>query len=140
MELTRRKMLAWGSSTFALATLSAIPAFAGLTEDAIAELTSGAELGEGAITLTAPEIAENGNTVPVGVDAPGAAEVTLFADGNPVPNVVTFKFGPLAGSRSASTRIRLATTQNVVAIAKMEDGSFQMAKANVKVTIGGCGG
>ncbi|MEO1115240.1 MAG: thiosulfate oxidation carrier protein SoxY, partial [Pseudomonadota bacterium] len=46
----------------------------------------------------------------------------------------------LSASRSASTRIRLATTQNVVAIAKMEDGSFQMARANVKVTIGGCGG
>ncbi|MTI43196.1 thiosulfate-binding protein SoxY [Roseibium hamelinense] len=140
MELTRRKLLAIGSSTFALASLSSLPAFASLTDDAIATLTGGADLGEGAITLTAPEIAENGNTVPIEFDAPGAAEVTLFADGNPVPSVATFKFGPLSGSRSASTRIRLAGTQNVVAIAKMEDGSFQMAKANVKVTIGGCGG
>ena len=97
-------------------------------------------MGEGAITLTAPEIAENGNTVPIGVDAPGAVEITLYADGNPVPNVATFKFGPMSASRSASTRIRLARTQNVVAVAKMEDGSFQMAKAEVKVTIGGCGG
>lgn len=140
MEMTRRKLLAFGSGTFALATLSSLPAFATLTDDAIAALTGGADMGEGAITLTAPEIAENGNTVPIAFDAPGAAEVTLFADGNPVPNVATFKFGPLSASRSASTRIRLATTQNVVAIAKMEDGSFQMAKANVKVTIGGCGG
>ncbi|MET1412113.1 thiosulfate oxidation carrier protein SoxY [Roseibium sp. HPY-6] len=140
MEMTRRKLLALGSGTFVLATLPSFPAFATLTDDAIAELTGGADMGEGAITLTAPEIAENGNTVPIAFDAPGAAEVTLFADGNPVPNVATFKFGPLSASRSASTRIRLATTQNVVAIAKMEDGSFQMAKANVKVTIGGCGG
>ncbi|WP_299472164.1 thiosulfate oxidation carrier protein SoxY [uncultured Roseibium sp.] len=140
MEMTRRKLLALGSGTFVLATLSSLPAFATLTDDAIAALTGGADMGEGAITLTAPEIAENGNTVPIAFDAPGAAEVTLFADGNPVPNVATFKFGPLSASRSASTRIRLATTQNVVAIAKMEDGSFQMAKANVKVTIGGCGG
>ncbi|WP_415715757.1 thiosulfate oxidation carrier protein SoxY [Roseibium sp.] len=140
MELTRRKLLALGSSTFALAGLASLPAFASLTDDAVAALTGGADLGEGAITLTAPEIAENGNTVPIAFDAPGAAEVTLFADGNPVPNVATFKFGPLSASRSASTRIRLATTQNVVAIAKMEDGSFQIAKANVKVTIGGCGG
>jgi sulfur-oxidizing protein SoxY len=117
-----------------------LPAFASLTDDAIAELTGGAKIGEGSVSLTAPEIAENGNTVPIGVEAPGAVEITLFADGNPVPNVATFKFGPLSASRSASTRIRLATTQNVVAIAKMEDGSFQMAKANVKVTIGGCGG
>ncbi|QFT31143.1 thiosulfate oxidation carrier protein SoxY [Roseibium porphyridii] len=140
MELTRRKILALGSSTFALASLTSLPVFASTTDDEIAALTGGAELGEGAITLTAPEIAENGNTVPIAFDAPGAVEVTLFADGNPVPNVATFKFGPLSASRSASTRIRLATTQDVVAIAKMEDGSFQTAKANVKVTIGGCGG
>ena len=140
MELTRRKMLAIGSGTFALASLTGLPALASLTDEAIAALTGGAELGEGAITLTAPEIAENGNTVPIGVDAPGAVEITLFADGNPVPAVATFVFGPLSASRSASTRIRLARTQNVVAVAKMEDGSFQMAKAEVKVTIGGCGG
>jgi sulfur-oxidizing protein SoxY len=140
MELTRRRILAIGTSTFALAGFSSLPAFASLTDDAIAELTGGAKIGEGSVSLTAPEIAENGNTVPIGVEAPGAVEITLFADGNPVPNVATFKFGPLSASRSASTRIRLATTQNVVAIAKMEDGSFQMAKANVKVTIGGCGG
>ncbi len=140
MDLTRRNVLAVGASTFAAASLAGLPAFASLTDDAIQALTGGADIGEGAITLTAPEIAENGNTVPVGVDAPGAVEITLFADGNPVPNVATFKFGPLSASRSASTRIRLAKTQNVVAIAKMEDGSFQMAKAEVKVTIGGCGG
>ena len=137
MELTRRKILALGSGALAFAGL---PAFASLTDDAIAALTGGASPAEGGITLDAPEIAENGNTVPIGVDAPGAVEITLFADGNPVPNVVTFKFGPLSASRSASTRIRLARTQNVVAVAKMEDGSFQMAKAEVKVTIGGCGG
>ncbi|WP_299154460.1 thiosulfate oxidation carrier protein SoxY [uncultured Tateyamaria sp.] len=140
MELTRRKILALSAGSVAFATLSSLPAFASLTDDAIAELTGGADVGEGTIKLTAPEIAENGNTVPIEVDAPGAVEVTLYADGNPVPNVATFKFGPLSASRSASTRIRLATTQNVVAVAKMEDGSFQMAKANVKVTIGGCGG
>ncbi len=139
MELTRRKILAIGSGAFA-ASLTGLPAFASLTDEAIAAFTGGAEMGSGAITLTAPEIAENGNTVPIGVDAPGAVQITLFADGNPVPNVATFNFGPLSASRSASTRIRLAQTQNVVAVAKMEDGSFQMAKAEVKVTIGGCGG
>ena len=57
-----------------------------------------------------------------------------------MPAVATFGFGALSASRSASTRIRLAKTQNVVAVAAMEDGSFKIAKANVKVTIGGCGG
>ncbi|MGV6804456.1 MAG: thiosulfate oxidation carrier protein SoxY [Ruegeria sp.] len=140
MELTRRKILAIGSGTLALASLSGLPAFASLTDEAIATLTGGAEIGDGGVTLTAPEIAENGNTVPIEVDAPGAVAITIYADGNPVPNVATFNFGPLSASQSASTRIRLAKTQNVVAIAQMQDGSFQMAKANVKVTIGGCGG
>jgi sulfur-oxidizing protein SoxY len=140
MELTRRKILAIGSGTLAFASLSGLPAFASPADDAVASLTGGKEIGEGLISLTAPEIAENGNTVPISVDAPGAVSVTLFADGNPVPNVVTFKFGPLSASRSASTRIRLASTQNVIAIAQMEDGTFQKASSNVKVTIGGCGG
>lgn len=140
MDLTRRKMLVLGSGTLAAAGLTGLPAFASLTDDAIAAFTGGAATGEGAITLTAPEIAENGNTVPISVSAPGAASIMLLAAGNPTPAVATFNFGPLAAAHSASTRIRLAGTQDVVAIAKMEDGSFQMAKANVKVTIGGCGG
>lgn len=140
MEFTRRNMLAISSGAFVATGLGALPAFATAADDAIAALTGGAELGAGAITLTAPEIAENGNTVPISVEAPGAVMVALFADGNPTPAVATFKFGPLNASRSASTRIRLAGTQNVVAVAQMEDGSFQKATANIKVTIGGCGG
>ena len=140
MDLTRRQALALGSATLAIASLSGLPAFASLTDEAITALTGGADVTEGGIDLIAPEIAENGNTVPVEVSAPGAVEIALFAAGNPTPAVATFKFGPLAGARSGSTRIRLAKTQQVVAIAKMEDGSFQMAQANVKVTIGGCGG
>lgn len=140
MELTRRKLLAIGASTFAIASISGAAAYASLTDEAIAALTGGAEMGEGGVTITAPEIAENGNTVPIAVEAAGAAMITIFADGNPTPAVATFKFGPLAGAHTASTRVRLATTQNIVAIATMPDGSFQMAKANIKVTIGGCGG
>ncbi len=140
MELTRRKMLVASTAAFAVTGVSALPAFASATDDAIAKLTGGADLAEGAITLTAPEIAENGNTVPIEVSAPGATMVALFADGNPTPQVATVRFGPLNPSRSAATRIRLAGTQNVIAVAQMEDGSFQKASANIKVTIGGCGG
>ena len=138
MTLTRRDILIIGSSA-AAASAFGLPAFA-MTDDMIAEFTGGADVGSGALTLTAPEIAENGNTVPIEVDAPGAVAVAIFADGNPVPAVATFNFGPLNPSRSAATRIRLAKSQNVVAVAKMEDGSFQRAEAAVKVTIGGCGG
>jgi len=70
----------------------------------------------------------------------GAAAIFLVATGNPTPAVVTFNFGELAASQSASTRIRLAGTQDVVAIARMPDGSFIRASSIVKVTIGGCGG
>lgn len=158
MNPQRRTMLAAGAAGFALAGLplrvlaqAAAPAAAPAAADAaapektadewIAEFTGGAEAPEGdGVKLTAPEIAENGNTVPISVDAPGAAEILLVAAGNPVPGVAKFGFGPLAGSQNVATRIRLAQTQDVIAVAKLADGSFVRAKSNVKVTIGGCGG
>ena len=140
MDFTRRNILALGSGAFAVATFTGMPAFASKTDDAIAAFTGGADVTEGGIDLTAPEIAENGNTVPVAVSAPGAVSIMLLATGNPTPTVATFNFGPLAGARRGSTRIRLSKTQDVVAIAKMEDGTFYRAGATVKVTIGGCGG
>lgn len=138
MELTRRQTLIVGLGA-AAATMLPLRAMAAL-EDDIAAFTGGAEVGEGGITLNAPEIAENGNTVPIEVSAPGAVSIAVYAAGNPVPAVATFNFGPLAASQSASTRIRLAKTQDVVAVAKMADGSFVQTSQTVKVTIGGCGG
>ena len=140
MDFTRRNILVLGSSVFAAASFAGVPALASKTDDAIAAFTGGVGVTEGGIDLTAPEIAENGNTVPVAVSAPGAVSIMLLATGNPTPAVATFNFGSLAGSRRGSTRIRLAKTQDVVAIAKMEDGTFRRAGATVKVTIGGCGG
>ncbi|THD84992.1 thiosulfate oxidation carrier protein SoxY [Aliigemmobacter aestuarii] len=138
MNLSRREAILLALASVAATSLPAQVKAA--VEDAIAAFTGGAELKSEGITLTAPEIAENGNTVPVAVDAPGSASILILAAGNPTPGVATFTFGPAAGSRMAATRIRLATTQDVIAIAKMEDGSFAEAKATVKVTIGGCGG
>ena len=139
MEFSRRDTLAMGLGAAALTVLP-FRVNAAAADDFIAEFTGGAEVGEGGLTLTAPEIAENGNTVPVSVEAEGAEAIMLLAMGNPTPGVATFTFGELAGSQSASTRIRLAGTQDVVAIAKMADGSFVKAGQTVKVTIGGCGG
>jgi sulfur-oxidizing protein SoxY len=136
MQLDRRTFLAAGGAMLLLPG-----AAAATVEEAVMAFTGGAEPGaaEG-LTLTAPEIAENGNTVPIEVSAPGAEAILVLAAGNPVPSVGTFRFGPLAASQYASTRIRLAGTQDVVAIAKMPDGSFQRVSQEVKVTIGGCGG
>lgn len=138
MELTRRNAMVMGASAFVLAGLPIRVSAA--AEDAIAAFTGGADVSEGDLSLTAPEIAENGNTVPIEVSSDTAAEIMVLAMGNPTPAVATFKFGKLAGSRAASTRIRLAGTQDVVAIAKLDDGSFVRASSTVKVTIGGCGG
>ena len=138
MDFTRRETLALGVGAAALTVLPfRVHAAA---EEAIAAFTGGADVADGGVDLTAPEIAENGNTVPISVDAPGATAIMVLAAGNPTPGVATFNFGPLAASQSASTRIRLAGTQEVVAIAKLADGSFAKASAAVKVTIGGCGG
>lgn len=139
MHLTRRKVLVLGTGTLAVIGLG-VPMAQAAVEDAIAEFSGGAAVEEGGVTLTAPEIAENGNTVPIEVSADGAEEILVLAAGNPQPDVVTFKFGPGAGTRGASTRIRLSKTQDVVAVAKMSDGTFRQASALVKVTIGGCGG
>jgi sulfur-oxidizing protein SoxY len=138
MTLTRRETLVIGAGA-AMAAMLPVTAFAAGEAD-IEAFTGGAEIGTGGISLTAPEIAENGNTVPISVSAPGAVEIMVLALGNPTPPVATFAFGPLAGDQSASTRIRLAGTQDVLAIAKMADGSFVQDVRTVKVTIGGCGG
>lgn len=138
LTFSRRESIALGLGAATVALLP-IPAMA-TTDAAIAAFTGGADVADGGISLNAPEIAENGNTVPIEFTADGASAVMLLATGNPNPDVGTFNFGPLAGSRTASTRIRLAKTQDVVAIAKMEDGSFTRTSATIKVTIGGCGG
>ncbi|MCL5778659.1 thiosulfate oxidation carrier protein SoxY [Limibaculum sp. FT325] len=139
MQLTRRGALALGAG-FAATMLLPFGAAQAAVDEALAAFTGGAAIGEGGITLTTPEIAENGNTVPVTVSAPGAVSIMLLAAGNPNPGVGTFNFGPLAASQSATTRIRLAGTQQVIAVAKMADGSFVRTANEVKVTIGGCGG
>ncbi|UWR23300.1 thiosulfate oxidation carrier protein SoxY [Sulfitobacter sp. S190] len=140
MELTRRSAIILGAGALFVAGLPKQGAAAATSDELIAAFTGGAEIGSGDIQLTAPEIAENGNTVPIEVSSESAAEILILAMGNPTPSVATFKFGKLAASRAASTRIRLAGTQDVVAIAKLDDGSFVQASSTVKVTIGGCGG
>ena len=139
MTFTRRDTLILGAAAGAAAALPSAVAAAGTVEEAIAAFTGGAAPGEGGVDISAPEIAENGNTVPIEVSAEGAAEILVLAAGNPSPGVATFKFGKMAVP-AASTRIRLAGTQDVMAVAKMQDGSFRQASRTVKVTIGGCGG
>jgi sulfur-oxidizing protein SoxY len=120
---------------------------AGEVEELIAKFTGGKKPEQAKVSLNTPEIAENGNTVPIGVSVESpmteksyVTDVMILADGNPRAGVVTFKFSPMSGTADAQTRIRLAKTQNVIAIAKTSDGGVFMDKKLVKVTIGGCGG
>ena len=104
-------------------------------------------MAAGRIRLDVPEIAENGLVVPVNVEiespmteADYVKTVHVFAEGNPLPGVVSYQFTPACGKAAAATRMRLAQTQDVICVAEMSNGALHMAKANVKVTIGGCGG
>jgi len=132
-----------------VAAFAGVPAYADGSAVAakIKGLTGGKSVGEGTIELDLPEIAENGNAVKVAfsIDSPMTADnyvkaVHVMADGNPTPDVASFNFTPAMGACSASTRMRLAKTQNIIVLAEMNDGSFKQAQATVKVTIGGCGG
>lgn len=147
--INRRQAFALGGG-FVMLTLMPMAADAEVTNDAakwIEKFTGGKEAVKGKISLDLPEIAENGNTVPLSltIESPMTAEshvkeVMILADGNPNAGVATLMFTPLSGKAEASIRIRLATTQNVVAIAKMSDGAVFTEQKTVKVTIGGCGG
>ena len=149
-QLSRRAALAVGAGAVTLTVVGwsqGAHAAAKEAADEVAKFTGGKAATQGKITIELPEIAENGNTVPltVSVDAPMTAEnyvsdVLVVSEGNPNPGVVTFHFTPLSGKAEASTRIRLADTQNIVVVAKTSGGKFYTAQKLVKVTIGGCGG
>lgn len=149
LPVTRRMTLGLGCAALAVAVVG-VPraAFAkNDSDDLIKAFTGGKEPTKGRVKLELPDIAENGNTVPIAftvespmTDQSYVKDVLIVADGNPRGGVATFHFTPASGAAEASTRIRLAETQNVIAIAKMNDGGLFMDTRQVKVTIGGCGG
>ena len=144
----RREALALAVGATGVVALGAPLAWAkNDADEAIKKFTGGKTPTEGKVKLDLPEIAENGNTVPMTVtvdspmtDASHVQAILIVADGNPNAGVATFHFSPASGVAEANIRVRLATTQNIIAVAKMNDGSFYMASKQVKVTIGGCGG
>ena len=107
-------------------------------EQAILEFTGGVLPIDGDVTLDAPEISDNGGSVQVRVAAAGARRIAIFASANPNPGVAVFSFGESAVP-AATTRIRLAGSQDILAVAQLTDGSFVQAKRPITVTVGGCG-
>jgi sulfur-oxidizing protein SoxY len=112
---------------------------------AIQSVTGGAAVRTGKVKLDIPPLVENGNTVPmmVSVNHPMALEdhvrsIHVFNEKNPQPNIANFHLGPHNGRAQVSTRIRLADSQKIVAIAKLSDGSFWSASVDVVVTLAAC--
>jgi sulfur-oxidizing protein SoxY len=153
MNTDRRVFLLGAAGTAALsgwlaASGSAVAQDKALTwEETIKKIVGDAKPTEGKLNVDMPEIAENGNTVPFTIkvespmsDADHVKALHVISSGNPQPGVATFRFTPASGSAMVSSRMRLAKTQDIIAVAELSNGSFLMGKRTVKVTIGGCGG
>ncbi|HYW61091.1 MAG TPA: thiosulfate oxidation carrier protein SoxY [Xanthobacteraceae bacterium] len=153
-ERSRREMLcealALGVGGAALAVVGEIGAASATPAEAAAEVakfTGGKPAAKGRISIDLPEIAENGNTVPltITVESPMTADdhvtdILVVAEGNPRPGLATFHLTPMSGRALVATRVRLAVTENVVVVAKTSKGEVFTEVKPVKVTIGGCGG
>ena len=105
----------------------------------------GALVRQGRVKLTLPSLADNGNSVPlrVVVDSPMSANdhvraIALISSRNPEPNIARFTLGPRAGRADISTRVRLAGSQRVMAVAECSDGTFWMDSREIVLTISAC--
>jgi sulfur-oxidizing protein SoxY len=143
---SRRDFLALsGGAVVATVALRPAEATPAAMASAMREITGAAVVRTGRVKLDVPPLVENGNTVPltVSVTSPMTAEdyvksIHVFNEKNPQPNVGNFVLGPRAGRAQISTRIRLADSQKIVAIAKLSDGSCWSATADVVVTLAAC--
>ena len=143
--ITRREVL---KTSGAVALGAALPGQAdalGQMETAIRHVIGEAEIRKGKVTLDLPPLVENGNTVPmtVSVESPMTKEnyvkaVHVFNERNPQANVISAQLGPRAGKAVISTRIRLAGTQKLMAIAELSDGTYWSDTADVVVTLAAC--
>jgi sulfur-oxidizing protein SoxY len=108
-------------------------------------MTQGVPVKKGKVKLVLPQLADNGNSVPIRitVDSPmtetdHVMSIHLYSERNPVPNMANFYLGPRAGKAEIDSRVRLAGSQRVTAVAKLSDGSFWYDAAPVVVTLSAC--
>jgi sulfur-oxidizing protein SoxY len=145
-QTTRRDFLSLaGGATVLAVTLRPAQATPATMASAIRSVVGTEQVKTGKVKLEVPALVENGNTVPmtVSVAHPMAPEdhvrsIHVFNEKNPQPNIGNFYFSPQAGRAQVSTRIRLADSQKVVAIAKLSDGTFWSASVDVVVTLAAC--
>ena len=113
--------------------------------EAIRKLTGANPINKGRVTLGVPPLVENGHLVPLTVsvespmtEADHVTAIHVFTERNPLPEMASFRIGPRAGRAYVATRVRLADTQNVIAIAQMNDGSFWSDSVFMIVTLAAC--
>lgn len=146
MKITRREvLLAGGLTALGASALPAPAAALGQMDAAIRNAFGEATIRKGRVMLDLPPLVENGNTVPmtVSVDSPMTKDnyvkaIHVFNDKNPQPNVISVKLSARAGKAMIATRIRLADTQKITAIAEMSDGTFWSDTEEVVVTLAAC--
>ncbi|MBB4398460.1 SoxY-related AACIE arm protein [Bradyrhizobium sp. ERR14] len=150
MPTTRRQFLSLAggvtaAGTIPIVTLRPLHATPAMLNTAIRNVVGEAPIRTGRVKLDIPPLVENGNTVPmtVSVASPMTADdhvksIHVFNEKNPQPNIGNFYFGPSTGRAQVSTRIRLADTQKVVAIAHLSDDTFWQVAADVVVTLAAC--
>lgn len=148
---TRRRFLRLAGSTAAIGALPLairvrpVEATPETMAAAIRNVVGGAVIQNGKVRLEIPPLVENGNSVPMTVSVASAMtandyvkSIYVFNEKNPQPNLGNFYLGPRAGRAQVSTRVRLADSQRITAIAKLSDGSFWSTTADVVVTLAAC--
>lgn len=145
-ELTRRRLLLTGGAAIVLLHVTPVAATPENMAAAIKRTYGDRRIMPGRVKIDIPQIAENGNVVPItiAVDSPMSTDdyvktIHLFSEHNPLPDIVEFELGPHNGKARVSTRIRLAKSQIVLAVATLNDATLWSAQAIVEVTVSGCG-
>ncbi len=143
---TRRRFIsALASLPAALLSLRAAHAQSDPFAPLVRQVTGGAAVRPGRVTVDTPRLADNGHSVPlrVSVENPMNAtdyvrSITLLSERNPRPVMATFYLGPKAGRAEVITRVRLNSTQRLLAVVQLSDGSYWSGSAEVEVTESAC--
>ena len=150
MRPTRRQFLSMAggvtvAGTIPIVTLRPLQATPAMLNTAIRNILGEAQIRTGKVKLDIPPLVKNGNTVPmtISVTSPMTPDdyvksIHVFNEKNPQPNIGNFYLNPYSGRAQISTRIRLADTQKVVAIARLSDDSFWQVAADIVVTLAAC--
>jgi sulfur-oxidizing protein SoxY len=150
MPTTRRQFLNLAGSvtvagTLPIVTLRPLEATPAMLTAAIRNVVGEAPVRSGKVKLDIPPLVENGNTVPLTVSVASTMtaddyvkSIHVFNEKNPQPNIGNFHLGPSSGRAQISTRIRLADTQKVVAIARLSDDTFWQVTTEIVVTLAAC--